>query len=126
MPDYNFVCDKCNKKFSKSISYIEYGKREIHCPVCMSVKITRHIGRVRIARSESRRIQEMNDLADPENLDVMQDNPRELGKTMRRMSEEVGEEIGPEFNEVVKRLESGQSTDEIERALPDFESSASE
>jgi len=32
----------------------------------------------------------------------------------------MGEELPPEFNEVVDRLESGQSPDEIESAIPDL------
>jgi hypothetical protein len=39
---------------------------------------------------------------------------------MRRMSSEIGEEMGPEFNEVVDRLEKGQSADEIEHDLPEI------
>jgi len=32
----------------------------------------------------------------------------------------LGEDMGPEFDEVVDRLERGQSPDDIERDLPDF------
>ena len=39
---------------------------------------------------------------------------------MRRMSGELGEEMPPEFDEVVDRLEKGQSPEEIERDLPDL------
>jgi Flp pilus assembly protein TadB len=43
---------------------------------------------------------------------------------MRQMSSEMGEELGPEFDEVVDRLEAGQSPEEIESALPDLGSEA--
>ena len=39
---------------------------------------------------------------------------------MRRMSREMGEEMPPEFDEVVDRLEAGQSPEDIESALPDL------
>ena len=39
---------------------------------------------------------------------------------MKQMSSELGEDPGPEFNEVVDRLEKGQSPEQIERDLPDF------
>ncbi|NIW46821.1 MAG: hypothetical protein GWN30_19315, partial [Gammaproteobacteria bacterium] len=32
----------------------------------------------------------------------------------------MGEDLGPEFDEVIDRLEKGQSPDEIEEALPDL------
>jgi len=39
---------------------------------------------------------------------------------MRQMSEESGEDMGEEFDEVVNRLESGQDPEKIERDLPDL------
>jgi hypothetical protein len=39
---------------------------------------------------------------------------------MRQMSSELGEDMGPEFDEVINRLESGQSPDEIEASMPDL------
>jgi hypothetical protein len=36
------------------------------------------------------------------------------------MSRETGEDLGPEFSEVVGRLESGQSPEQIEKDLPDL------
>ena len=39
---------------------------------------------------------------------------------MGEMGAEMGEDLGPEFHEVIDRLESGQSPEEIEAALPDM------
>jgi hypothetical protein len=39
---------------------------------------------------------------------------------MRQMSGEMREDLGPEFDEVVDRLEAGQSPEDIEEALPDL------
>jgi hypothetical protein len=39
---------------------------------------------------------------------------------MRQMSRELGEDMGPEFDEVVDRLEKGQSPEDIEHDLPDL------
>ena len=49
-----------------------------------------------------------------------EDDPRALGQMMRKMGNEMGEDLGPEFNEVVGRLESGQDPEEIEKALPEL------
>jgi hypothetical protein len=62
----------------------------------------------------------MESLADPSNLAGLDEDPKSLGRMMRQMSSEVGEEMGPEFDEVVKRLESGQSPEQIEKELPDL------
>ena len=85
-PNYDFECDKCGKKFSVNIPYEEYGKREVQCVFCKCTAVTRHIGWVRIARSKTSVLEEMGELANPQNMDKMQDNPRELGRAMRKMS----------------------------------------
>jgi hypothetical protein len=73
--------------------------------------------RIRIARSEDSRL---DDLTDPAMLEGLEDDPKALGKMMRKMSSEMGEEMGPEFDEVIDRLEKGQSPDEIEKSMPDL------
>lgn len=49
-----------------------------------------------------------------------EEDPRSLGRFMRKMSGEMGEDLGDEFNEVVERLEKGESPDEIEKSIPDL------
>jgi hypothetical protein len=39
---------------------------------------------------------------------------------MRKMGSELGEDLPPEFGDVVDRLEAGQSPEEIESAIPDL------
>ena len=72
---------------------------------------------VRISRTEQARL---DSLTDPSLLDGLDDDPQTLGKMMREMSRELGEDMGLEFDEVVDRLEKGQSPEEIERDLPDL------
>ncbi len=120
MPTYQYRCLNCNKRFEIFMTYNEYGIRPVHCPHCQSEQVERRIGRIRIAKSEESR---MEDLADPGALAGMEDDPKSLGRMMRRMGSELGEELPPEFDEVVDRLEAGQSPDEIEQALPDLDNS---
>lgn len=117
MPTYEYRCLDCQRRFEKFISYSDYGKQPVRCPHCGSDRIQRRIGRVRIARSEDSRLERFSDSA---SLADMEDDPRALGRMMREMSGELGEEMGPEFNEVVGRLEAGQSPDQIEQDLPDL------
>lgn len=77
----------------------------------------RRIGRIRVAKSEEKR---MSELSDPEALAGIDDDPQKLGGMMRMMSSEMGEDLGPEFNEVVGRLEKGESPDQIEKDMPDL------
>lgn len=117
MPYYPYRCLDCHKRFEVFLSYSEYGTRPVLCPFCNSQNVQRRITRVRIAKSEESRLEE---LADPSMLAGLEDDPKALGRMMRRMGDELGEELPPEFDEVVDRLEAGQSPEEIEKALPDL------
>ncbi len=117
MPFYQYHCLNCRRRFDTFMSYSEYGTKSVHCPNCNSDQVRRRIGRVRVARSEESR---MEDLADPGNLAGLEDDPKALGRMMRKMSREMGEDMGPEFDDVIDRLESGQSPEEIEKAIPDL------
>lgn len=60
-------------------------------------------------------------MASEENLASLDSDPRSLGRMMRDMKNEVGaQDLPGEFDEVVDRLEKGQSPDEIERDLPEL------
>jgi len=115
MPFYPYRCLECKKRFEVFMSYSEYETRVVECPHCQSQNVQRRITRIRMARSEDSRLDDMADSAD---LEGLEDDPRALGKMMRKMSRETGEDMGPEFNEVIDRLESGQSPEDIEQAIP--------
>ena len=117
MPNYEFNCLNCHKKFEIYLSYSDYGQKSVTCPYCKSNQVHRKIGKIRVAHSEENRLESM---ADPSNLAGLEDDPRALGRMMKQMSSELGEDMGPEFKEVVSRLESGESPDQIEKSMPDL------
>ena len=53
-------------------------------------------------------------------LQGLEDDPKALGSMMKKMGREMGEELPPEFDDMVDRLEAGQSPEEIESAMPDL------
>ena len=62
----------------------------------------------------------MDDMADPGMLAGLEhEDPRALASFMRRMSDEMGEPMDAEMDEMVGRLEAGESPEEIEKSLPD-------
>jgi hypothetical protein len=50
----------------------------------------------------------------------LEEDPKAMGRMMRKMSREMGEDLGPEFDEVVGRLEAGQSPEDIEKTIPEL------
>lgn len=117
MPTYDYRCKSCKARFELFLTYAEYDQKKVTCPKCGSGQIVRRIGRVRIAKSDDRRIE---DMVDPSQLDGIEDDPKALGRLMRKMGEEMGEDTGPEFEEVVSRLEKGQDPEQIEKDLPEL------
>jgi hypothetical protein len=71
-----------------------------------------------MAKSEDARLEGMMDESALAGLS--EDDPRALGQFMRKMSNEMGEDMGDEFDEVVDRLEKGESPDAIEQSMPDL------
>ncbi len=120
MPSYSYQCEKCGTRFRTVMSYEEYGKRKMHCPKCKSERVKRMIGRIRFNRSEDSRLESLESMADPAALAGLEDDPQSMGRLMRQMSKEMGEDLGEEFDEVVNRLEKGESPDEIEAAMPEL------
>mgnify|MGYP001226993788 FL=1 len=118
MPTYDFFCNTCRQRFDVFLTFSEYGKKAVHCTHCNSKDVRRRMTKVRIAKSTESRMDDME--GDLSSFAGLEDDPRALGKMMRKMGSEMGEELPAEFDEVVDRLESGQSPEEIESALPDL------
>jgi len=63
----------------------------------------------------------MENLADPSSLAGLDENdPKSMARWMRKMSNEMGEDLGPEFSEVVGRLEAGEDPEAIEKSMPEL------
>jgi putative FmdB family regulatory protein len=116
MPTYEFRCQDCHKRFDVFMSFSEYGNTQVKCPHCGSTNIRRKIGRIRVARSDESRLENFSDA----DLNGMENDPQGLGRMMRKMSQEAGEDMPAEFNEVVGRLEKGESPEAIEKSMPDL------
>jgi predicted nucleic acid-binding Zn ribbon protein len=129
MPTYDFICNNCEKRFDVFMTFNEYdtlasrggrssGEKTIHCEHCKSDNVRRRMTKVRIAKSDESRMESMaNDFP---GFDGIEDDPKALGQMMRKIGGETGEELPAEFDEVVDRLEAGQSPEEIESVLPDL------
>jgi putative FmdB family regulatory protein len=119
MPIYEYRCTECGqkaRKFWRTFSDID--ERSLKCPRCGTYNFQRLISRVAVIRSEESRLE---GLADPSSLAGLdEDDPKSIARWMRKMSKQVGEEMPAEFDEVIDRLEAGQSPEEIEASMPEF------
>ncbi len=116
MPLYEYRCHGCRRRVTLLRSYSDTS--EPICPRCNSNDLTRLISRVSVVRSEESRLE---NLADPSSLAGLDENdPRGIARWMRKMGAEMGEDMGPEFDEMVDRLEAGESPEEIEQSMGDL------
>jgi putative FmdB family regulatory protein len=118
MPIYEYRCQDCRRRISLFFRSFEEIETNPICPRCGGTRLARLISRISVVRSEESRI---DDMADPSMLsDLDENDPKSIARWMRKMGAESGEEMPTEFGEVVDRLESGQSPEEIEEAMPDL------
>lgn len=119
MPIYEYGCYDCRKRVNVFFrSFSEVATKQATCPRCGGVRLKRLISKVAVVRSEGSRLES---LADPGSMAGLDENdPKSIARWMRKMSSEMGEDLGSEFNEVVDRLESGEDPESIERSMPDL------
>jgi putative FmdB family regulatory protein len=118
MPFYDYKCQVCNRRVRLFMTFAEYDSASPACPNCGATNLKRRVSRVAIAKSEDSRLDNLMD--DPSLAGLEEEDPRAMGRFMRRMSAEMGEDMGDEFEEVVSRLESGESPESIEESMPDL------
>jgi putative FmdB family regulatory protein len=123
LPIYEYRCPNCKRKvsvFFRSLSSVDHDSAR--CPHCGSGGLMRRMSRVRVLRGSSKSIDSGDgDLAD-DMLDGLDENdPRSMGRLMRKMAEESGEDMPPEFDAVVSRLEKGDSPEDIEKSMPELD-----
>ena len=119
MPIYEYRCSTCQERVSilvRSISKME--RTTPRCPRCGSQALRRLISRVAVVRSEETRLESLADINTSSDID--ENNPRSIGRWIRRMSAEMEGNLSAEFAEVADRLEAGQTPEEIESTLPEL------
>jgi putative FmdB family regulatory protein len=125
MPIYEYGCYDCRKRvniFFRSFSEVE--TKQAICPRCGGTQLKRLVSKVAVLRSEESRLENM---ADPSHLAGLDENdPKSIARWMRKMSSEMGEELGSEFDEVVDRLEAGEDPESIENSMPELGSAAAD
>ena len=109
MPIYEYRCRKCRKRFS--VLTLRISERpEIQCPHCDSRIADRLMSRFAMPKSEAARLDAMSDPSALGDLDA--DDPKSVGRWMRKMGSEMGDEMGGEdLDEMIDEIESGRGDD---------------
>lgn len=111
MPVYEFRCNACGAAvsiFVRSMSSPVSGK----CEKCGSTDLRRVMSRFAVLRGSSGGGE--FDALDDGMLDGFDESdPRAMASWARKMQREMGEDMGPEFDEMIDRMERGESMDDL-------------
>ena len=119
MPIYEYQCEKCRKVFNFLVRSVSTHKPP-KCPKCGHPKMSRVISRfAAVGKRGTAGAEAGDDL--PPGLDGLDENdPKSLGRMMRQMAAETGEEMPAEMDEMCRRLESGEDPEKIEAEMGDL------
>jgi putative FmdB family regulatory protein len=111
MPIYEYRCGSCQRRVSLLYQTFSLAEAAIPtCPNCQSTDLKRLVSRVFQVKSEDARL---DDLADPSALgDVDENDPRSVARWARKLGDQMGEDLGDDWTEMVDRLESGEDVSE--------------
>src|SRR3954466_9523802 len=112
MPIYEYRCGACRRRSSLYYQTFSAAERaEPRCEHCGSADVSRLVSRVALLKSEESR---MDDLSDDAALgDVDESDPRSIARWARRMGEQLGDEAGDDFREMVDQLEAGDMPEDF-------------
>ena len=119
MPIYEYRCQSCHRRLSVFRRSMQTSN-DFASPACGNRDLERLISRVAVLRSEESRL---DDLASGAGLaDLDESDPGSVARWARHMGREMGEDLGPEFDEMVERMEAGEMPDELSGDEEDEES----
>ena len=118
MPAYDFICNDCAQRFEIFLIYSEYGSTPVKCIHCGSTHTRRKMNRIRIKKSDESRVESLtSNLSTPEAMAGLENDPQQMGRVFRKIGEELGEDLPPQFDEVVERLEKVKARMKLARPL---------
>jgi putative FmdB family regulatory protein len=140
MPVYEFLCSDCNRVFNFLARSPDAASRKPACPKCGGRRMSKLFSLFATARKSAERAKGAEapppdaDLgpADEARMDramaslehdmesIDENDPRQVAAAMRRLSDASGEKLGPEFDEMIRRIEAGEDPEKVEEEMGDL------
>lgn len=123
MPVYEYRCPKCRRRSSVLVRGFN-APDELTCQHCGSGSLTRLFSTFALRRgtkaiSDGELGEGGDEMAGLEGLES--GDPREMARAMRQMGEETGDDMGPELEETVRRMEKGEMPEDLGDSAGDGE-----
>ena len=131
MPVYEFYCSDCHTIFNFLSRRVNTEKRP-NCPKCGRPELNRQVSRFAVSRGRKEEpVDGMPDLDDGKlekamealagEMDGIDENdPRQMARFMRKLSEATGMDLGDGAEEAMRRLEEGEDPEKIEEEMGDL------
>ena len=107
MPLYEYRCKDCRRRSTVLVRSMS-GTPEASCQHCGGSSLTRLISKFSFRRSWGGSLDWAPDSGYPDDMD--QEDPKQMAQWMRRMQHEMGEEVSPEFEQMMEEMESEGSS----------------
>lgn len=115
MPIYEYDCAGCRRRVSLLI-LVPSTAPPPRCPRCGSGSLQRVMSRFTTVRSEEERLES---LADPSSLgDLDENDPRSVGRLMKKMGQEFGDELGDDFDSAVDETMAESAAEDGGESVP--------
>ena len=110
MPIYEYNCADCKRRVSLFYqTFSAAGAATPICPNCGSVHLSRLVSRVFQLKSEDAQLE---DLSDPSSFgDLDENDPKSVARWARKLGQQMGEDLGDDWSEMVDKLEAGEDMD---------------
>ncbi len=108
MPIYEYRCRECRKRSSVFVRSMN-ATVKARCEHCQSTKMNRLVSRVVAPRSGG---DPLDSFDESMLADVDENDPRSVARFARRMKDEMGEELGPDFDQAIEQMEAGEMPDD--------------
>jgi putative FmdB family regulatory protein len=128
MPVYEFYCAVCHTIYNFLSSRVNTEKRPA-CPRCGRPELDRQVSRFAVSRGQKEEpVEGMPDLDEARlekamlsmagELEGMDENdPRQMARFMRRLTEATGMNLGSGMEEAISRLEAGEDPEMLESEM---------
>jgi putative FmdB family regulatory protein len=105
VPIYEYRCLACKKRTSVFVRSVS-SPVTAACEHCGGKKLSRLMSKFAVHGGRM-------DFDDPSSFDIDESDPRAMARWARQMQEESGEELGPEFDDMMSRIEAGEDPDAV-------------
>jgi len=114
MPIYEYFCKPCNTIYQFLVRRVTPGTTPV-CPRCGAKELERVMSRFSTPGTKSG-TDDMDDMAG-ELAGLDENDPKAMARAVRKMADQMGEDLGPELEHALGRLEAGEDPERIEQEL---------